>query len=121
MIEHPISACGECPMSTNGSCAFVPRKVPAGTQLWAQGEVPREALSFTGRLAHDMMARRVAAAGEPFHTFFDPADLSTRLIALGFTSVRDWTPDMLNARYFADRDDALRVSGQLGRIMTAAR
>ncbi len=44
MIEHPISSCSDCPMHTNGSCAFVPRKVPAGTQLWAQGEVPREAL-----------------------------------------------------------------------------
>lgn len=42
MLELPVASCPECPLGTSGRCAFVPRKVPAGTQLWPQGEVPPE-------------------------------------------------------------------------------
>ncbi len=59
----------------------------------------------------DRLARRVATAGEPFHTFFEPADLATRLRRFGFSSVQDYAADALNARYFAGRRDGLRVAG----------
>lgn len=42
MLELPVASCPECPLGSSGRCAFVPRKVPAGTQLWPQGEVPPE-------------------------------------------------------------------------------
>jgi CRP/FNR family transcriptional regulator, cyclic AMP receptor protein len=44
MLDAPVTACSECPLSTQGTCAFVPRKLAAGAQLWPQGEVPREVL-----------------------------------------------------------------------------
>ncbi len=49
--------------------------------------VPRESLSWMGRLALDTISRRVAAAGEPFRTFFDPHALSEKLTTIGFHSV----------------------------------
>lgn len=99
---------------------YMASTAPGGGVAFDYG-VPRHSLSFVGRIAHDVMANRVAAAGEPFQTFFDPADLASRLAALGFSSVLDWTADDLNARYFKDREDGLHVSGQLGRVMTAIR
>ena len=37
--------------------------------------VPPEMLSWTVRLIYRQMAKRVAAVGEPWKTFFDPAAL----------------------------------------------
>ncbi len=42
MVEPEIPSCLECPLGAAGSCAFISRQVPRGTQLWAQGDVPNE-------------------------------------------------------------------------------
>lgn len=81
--------------------------------------LPRASHNWFGRLALDAMMWRVAAAGEPFRTFFDPAELAERLRGMGFTSIEDVGGDELNERYFKDRSDNLRVSGRLGRLMSA--
>jgi methyltransferase (TIGR00027 family) len=81
--------------------------------------VPRERLNWVGRLALDAMSRRVAASGEPFRTFFDPVELSQRLRRIGFSSTEDLGAEEINARYFKDRADGLRVGGSLGRLMSA--
>jgi hypothetical protein len=39
----------------------------------------------------------------------------------GFSSIVDVDRDDLNARYFANRSDGLRVIGALGRIVCATR
>jgi methyltransferase (TIGR00027 family) len=70
------------------------------------------------RLVIDAMANRVAAAGEPWRTFFDHAELMKGLRAMGFEHVEDIGPDEINARYFKDRTDGLRV-GDLARMMNA--
>lgn len=44
MLDAPVASCSECPLGAHGACAFIPRKVTAGTQLWQQGEVPRDVL-----------------------------------------------------------------------------
>jgi methyltransferase (TIGR00027 family) len=81
--------------------------------------VPRSSLTFLRRLAFDALARRVAAAGEPFRSFFDPRELTLRLSGLGFRAIQDCGTDELNARYFQNRADSLRVRGGLGRIIVA--
>lgn len=81
--------------------------------------VPRASLGLIERLAFDSLSRRVAAAGEPFLTFFDPLQLRTRLTAHGFINITDCGRDELNARYFAGRTDGLRLRGGLGRIVAA--
>ncbi len=80
--------------------------------------VAPESLGPIDRMVFDDMAGRVAAAGEPWGTAFEPATLSAELRAIGFTDVDDVSPDALNARYFAGRDDGLRV-GRLARIACA--
>lgn len=70
------------------------------------------------RLVIDAMANRLAAAGEPLHTFFDPAELMNDLRAMGFGHVEDIGPEELNAKYFKDRTDGLRV-GSLAHMMNA--
>jgi len=70
------------------------------------------------RKRFDAVAARVAAAGEPFKTFIEPEDLARELRGLGFTALDDLGPAAINARYFADRADGLKIGG-LAHVMTA--
>jgi methyltransferase (TIGR00027 family) len=70
------------------------------------------------RAAFERLAARVAAAGEPFRGFFEPGRLVAAIHAMGFHGVRDMGPDELNATFFSDRADGLRV-GSAGHILTA--
>jgi methyltransferase (TIGR00027 family) len=94
---------------------------PAGSGVVFDYAVARESLRWTERLALAMLEKRVAAAGEPFRTFFLPSALRQRLVDTGFATVDDVAGDDLNRRYFADRTDGLHVSGGLGRLVTAWR
>lgn len=51
------------------------------------------------REAMERNAARVAALGEPWLSYFDPADLAARLKALGFSSIQDWDVAALLARF----------------------
>ena len=77
--------------------------------------LPPDALLPQHRARFDALAGRVAAAGEPWRTFFDPLDLKARLRGIGFSDAEDVDGDALNARYFASRADGLRIEG-LGRL-----
>lgn len=77
-----------------------------------------ETLTPPFRMVYDEMARRVAAAGEPWVSSFSPERLRDGLHAAGFTSVRDRGGDDINTALFADRSDGLRVGG-MARLMTA--
>jgi methyltransferase (TIGR00027 family) len=81
--------------------------------------VPRETLSWTGQLVLRAMSRRVEKAGEPFRTFFAPQELRDELARMRFRTIEDLGGAEINARYFKDRTDGLRVPGVLGRYMTA--
>jgi methyltransferase (TIGR00027 family) len=98
--------------------AFIATTAPGGGLVFDYA-APRSSLSPTGQLALDALSRRVAAAGEPFQTFFDPRTLEGQLARIGFRSIEDLGADELNARYFSDRADGLRVSGTLARLMRA--
>jgi methyltransferase (TIGR00027 family) len=81
--------------------------------------VPLESLSWMGRLAMRALMNRVARAGEPFVTFFEPGALRARLEAMGFHGIQDLGADEVNARYFAGRTDKLKLAGRLGRFLSA--
>jgi hypothetical protein len=74
-------------------------------------------LSPAQRSRFDVLAQRVASAGEPWRAFFDPALLTRDLEAMGFSYVEDNGPEEINTRYFKDRKDGLRVGG-LSHIMS---
>jgi methyltransferase (TIGR00027 family) len=80
--------------------------------------VPPASLAPSRRAGFEVLAARVAAAGEPFRGFFEPEALVARVLAMGFREVRDMGPDELNANFLSNRTDGLRV-GSAGHILTA--
>jgi O-methyltransferase involved in polyketide biosynthesis len=70
------------------------------------------------RDAFDALSARVARAGEPFISTFEPDELAGDLRSLGFRQLEDVSGEQLNARYCAGRADGLRV-GNVGRMMWA--
>jgi methyltransferase (TIGR00027 family) len=97
---------------------FIASTQPGGGVVFDYA-VPRSSLNWMGKLALDAIARRVAATGEPFRTFFDPTELTECLNRMGFKSVEDLGSEEINERYFKGRADGLRVGGRLGRLMSA--
>jgi methyltransferase (TIGR00027 family) len=80
--------------------------------------VPPALLDPIERVIDEAIAGKAAAAGEPWLSTFDPAQLRDRLLQAGFASAVSSTPEDLNACYFARRKDGLRTGGGL-RIMYA--
>ncbi len=94
-------------------------KFPKGSAVVFDYSVPRSSLSLLERLALDALSRRVARAGEPFRLFFTPQELDEFLRGLGFGDIEQLAPGEINSRYFANRQDGLRVTGSAGRIVSA--
>lgn len=92
--------------------------LPAGSGIVFDYMIAPELLSPRARAAFAGMADRVAAAGEPFRTFFAPALLADHLRELGFGRIEDMSPEALDDRYFRNRVDGLRA-GRLAHLMTA--
>ncbi len=91
---------------------------PVGSGVVLDYMISPSLLTPTQRLGFDALSRRVASAGEPWKTFFDPKLLARDLRAIGFHHVEDSGPEEINARYFKNRKDGLRV-GSLSHIMNA--
>ncbi len=91
---------------------------PAGSGVVFDYILEPSLLTPGQRLIFDIIAERVASAGEPWQAFFDPALLVGNLRAMGFTRVEDHGQEQINERYFRNRRDGLRV-GSLSHIMTA--
>jgi methyltransferase (TIGR00027 family) len=90
---------------------------PTGSGVVMDYGQPRSALPYLEQLAHDSLASRVQLAGEPFQLFFTPPEMATELSA--FHNVEDLGSQELNARYFANRSDNLKILGSAGRIVSA--
>lgn len=112
---------GVTPYLTNSAVIATLRFVasmPVGSGIVFDYMILPSLLSPTARLAFDRLAHRVASAGEPFQTFFDPSSLRSSLRAMGFVQIEDIEPEEMNARYFRERTDKLRV-GNLANVMNA--
>ena len=81
--------------------------------------MPRESLGLIGRLALDRLSKRVERTGEPFRGFFEPRALVQSLRDMGYATISDMGAEEINARYFKGREDGLRVSGKVGRLLSA--
>lgn len=101
-------------LATLGYVAGLPR----GSGVVFDYAVPPASLGPVRRLVVRALMRRLAAAGEPWQTFFEPRTLASELRSLGLTGIEDLGPAELNARFFADRGDGLRT-GALGRVVCA--
>lgn len=85
--------------------------MPERTTIVFDYAVPPETLSWRSRFIFNQMAKRVAALGEPWKTFFEPRALVDDLRRAGFTSAEDFGGEVLNRRYFAGRTDKLKIGG----------
>ncbi len=72
------------------------------------------------RARFNVLSARVAAIGEPWLSFFEPAELERRLRGLGFTAIEDLSSVEINGLYFRDRHDRLRTAG-IGHLIYAQR
>lgn len=82
--------------------------------------VPRASLGCFNRMVFDALAKRVAAAGEPFVGFFTPEEFAQQLSDMGYRRIEDLDTAAINSRYFKGRRDRLRVGGGLAHIMCAS-
>src|SRR6185295_1942827 len=82
--------------------------LPPGGGIVFDYSLPRASLGFFQKTVFDRIAKRVENLGEPFIGFFEPSKFAADLKATGFSEIEDLSQDDLNARYFRDRDDALK-------------
>ena len=97
---------------------YVASATAAGGGVAFDYALPPHLFSGPRRAAFDAIAAAVAAAGEPWVTFFEPAELVRELLALGFPVADDVPPEVVNRRYFANRTDGVQVGG-LAHLMWA--
>jgi methyltransferase (TIGR00027 family) len=91
---------------------YIATSTAPGSEIVFDYAQPVEALDAAQRANFEAMAQRVAAAGEPFKSAFEPAELARDLYALGFSSVEDFDAAALNPVYFANRTDGLKLRGR---------
>jgi len=70
--------------------------------------IPREMLTETERRAFDLLAERVARAGEPFRLFLRPDELEAELRAMGFNQIEDLDGTAIRARWFPEAAEQSR-------------
>jgi O-methyltransferase involved in polyketide biosynthesis len=106
------------PENVLGTLAAIAPFATKGGGVVFDYNVPPASLAHARRAAFEVLAGRVAAAGEPFRGFFEPGALVATMRATGFREVRDLGPEELNSKFLSNRADGLRV-GSVGHILTA--
>lgn len=95
-------------------------RLPAGTGVGFDYGLSAEALGPLRRLALKALSERVASAGEPFRLLLTPEELERELRQIGFERIEQWDCGQLNALYFSERSDGLKLSEPgLGMLVTA--
>ncbi|MDX3231697.1 class I SAM-dependent methyltransferase [Streptomyces sp. ME19-01-6] len=77
--------------------------LPGGAEAVFDYSEPPSAMTPRGRAGHRVRAARVAALGEPFLSYFAPAELATELRGLGFAAVEDLDAVRLITGYAVER------------------
>jgi methyltransferase (TIGR00027 family) len=93
--------------------------LPKGSGVAFDYSIPREMMSERERDAFDELAARVARAGEPFRSFYDPAQLAVDLRAMGFTEIEDLSGGDVRARWFPSSGAEQRLHGRSGHLLCA--
>jgi methyltransferase (TIGR00027 family) len=78
-----------------------------GTEIVFDYGEPREQLPEMLQAKIQARMAMLAAAGEPWVSFFAPADMRALLAGAGFSEVEDLTGLDMNSRWFKDRTDGL--------------
>ncbi len=97
---------------------YINSSTPSGSLIIFDYTVPPSSQNFIRRFVFRLLARKMAAIGEPWQTFFDPKQLAMELKNIGFAQVEDFDPENINSQFFSDRTDKLKV-GSFGHLMKA--
>jgi len=89
-----------------------------GTEIVFTYIVPRVALDDEDQSLLDLFSTSTKERGEPWMTSLETAALIRTLQEMGFSDIQNLAPEEANTRYFADRNDTLRVPG-LEHVMCA--
>lgn len=84
-----------------------------GSSVVFDFRVPLEQLNPVERSITELIMQRVAEAGEPWISAFDPAQLQSRLLEIGFVRAQPLLPEELNRRYLFQRKDGLSTRARL--------
>jgi methyltransferase (TIGR00027 family) len=95
---------------------FISAQRPGSGMTLDYGQ-PRSTLPPLERMALDSLASRVEKAGEPFQLFFTPPEMAAELSR--FHSIEDLGANEINARYFSERSDQLKMRGSAARFLSA--
>lgn len=101
-----------------GTLRFI-AALPKGSGVVFDYSIPREMMGERERDAFDELAARVARAGEPFRSFYDPAQLAAELRDLGFAAVEDLDVARVRARWFPVEGVKQGLHGRSGRLLSA--
>lgn len=96
-------------------------KLPKGSAVSFDFSMPRQSLGSVERMALDALAKRVAAAGEPFTLFFTEEELAEEFKRANFERWEFVNANEMNRRYFEGRTDGLKLVGGAARLTTAWR
>lgn len=88
---------------------FVVSRLARGSGIVFDYAEPPDARDPANAARFAALLDRVARAGEPFRSFFEPREIEHELSRLGFSQIRDFDADALNAQYFQGHE--LRVAG----------
>lgn len=94
--------------------------LPSETLVVFDYALPPEATPWPVRWFYRRTLKAFARQGEPWISFFAPAELRADLLQLGFAEVEDLAGSDVNRRYLKSRRDGLTASG-VGRIVIARR
>jgi len=93
--------------------------IPGGSHVIFDYSDPPETMNEEVRKYHDQRARRVAAIGESWITYFEAEPLRQKLLDIGFLEVEDLRPGQLVNRFYPGRGNPLpRRGGHLLRAWT---
>lgn len=95
---------------------FIAAHPPGSGVVFDYGQ-PRDVLPPYEQQARDSLASRVHLAGESFQLFFTPTQIAAQLAA--FRNLEDLGAPEINARYFANRVDDLKMIGSAARVISA--
>ncbi len=93
--------------------------LPPGSGIVFDYTISPSLLNPAARAAFEKIAHHVAMEGEPFRSTFVPSELRNNLAAMGFPDIEDLGPAELNALYFQNCADKLKVGG-FARLVRAA-
>ncbi len=90
-----------------------------GSAVLFEYAIPLCGLRPMMRIAMEQLIAQFSEHGEPWKSFFESAELTQMLTALGFSNCYAWTPDALNQRYLANRTDGLHIGASPTRLVLA--